>query len=221
MKFAIIPPGEFMMGCDLNSTITLKIPPGQFREGFARSITESTPRHLVRITRPFYMQMHEVTNGQYQKLIGKLPDFNDPEKPDMALMRGIAPQEATAFCDELSRKEGKTPAHRMVEGRPSRILDANGYRLPTEAEWEYSCRAGTTTIWFLGEDASIAGNLDLLRDYQSMHRGAAVKANPFSLFDQYGGSSEWCFDRFEPYGAKTVIDPFVDPGGVFLQLFLP
>jgi formylglycine-generating enzyme required for sulfatase activity len=214
MKFILIPPGEFLMGFDAKEMDLIKsrLQPEHFRPGFAREISETAPRHSVRISRPFYIQAREVTNGQYQKLMGKLPPENDPDKPDWAMMRSVALSDAANFCDALSRKEGKTPAHSMEDGQLSRALDADGYRLPTEAEWEYACRAGTTTLWFIGDDFETAANIDSLREYQSYHSGAAAKANPFGLLDLYGGSSERCFDRYSPYGAEAVTDPFAQPG---------
>ena len=214
MKFRLIPPGEFSMGCDAKQidAISPNIQSGEFRQDFVRAVSDSMPRHSVRITRPFYMQTHEVTNGVYQKLLGKLPEDNDRAKPEMPVMANITLVEATAFCDALSQEDDKTPAYRVIDGKPTRIPDANGYRLPTEAEWEYACRAGTTTVWNFGDDVNIASNFGLLHEYQTLHRGAEAKPNPFGLFDLYGGSSEWCFDRFQPYGVEAVVDPFTEPG---------
>ena len=216
MKFKLIPPGEFMMGFDPKEIDSIKnhvIPEG-WRQGFAERIAAAAPLHKVRITRPFYIQTYEVTNGQYQKIIGKLPELNDPNTPDMALMRSVSLIDFVRFCDELSRKEGKTPAHQISGDRATRILSANGYRLPTEAEWEYTCRAGTTTLWFLGDDRRVASGSTILREYQSTHVGTAAKPNPFGLFDQYAGSSEWCFDRYSPYGSESMTDPFEQPGDI-------
>ena len=90
-----------------------------------------TPQHLVRITKPLYLGVHEVTQEQYQKVMGKNPSkFKGPSLP----VEMVSWEDATEFCKKLSEMDGK-----------------NEYRLPTEAEWEYACRAGTTTIYSCGD----------------------------------------------------------------------
>ncbi|MFO1045092.1 MAG: SUMF1/EgtB/PvdO family nonheme iron enzyme [Planctomycetaceae bacterium] len=211
MKFTLIPPGEFLMGCDKEEIARqkLQLPPEDDRAVFAINASASVPKHAVRITRPFYMQTHEITNGLYQTLLGNLPAGNDPAETDSPVLKNVSLGEAAAFCDAISKKEGKIPAYRTINGKTTRVLTANGYRLPTEAEWEYACRAGTTTFWFFGDVAKS----DDLFDYQTIRRGSAVKPNPFGLIDMYGGSSEWCFDHLSPYPMGTVVDPFTEPEG--------
>jgi serine/threonine protein kinase/formylglycine-generating enzyme required for sulfatase activity len=211
MKFALIPPGEFLMGCDEKEIAfqKLQLPREDDLAVFAKDAADSLPKHAVRITRPFYIQTHEITNGLYQSLLGNLPAENDPAQPDSPVLKNVSLVEATALCDAVSKKEGKSPAYRTINGKTTRVLTANGYRLPTEAEWEYACRAGTTTFWFFGD---VAKSEDLF-DYQTIRRGSAVKPNPFGLIDMYGGSSEWCFDRHSPYPTDTVVDPFTEPEG--------
>jgi formylglycine-generating enzyme required for sulfatase activity len=213
MKFMLIPPGEFTMGCTQAEIDLIKLQEGNkdMQAIQRQELAQSMPSHRVTITRPFYIQTHEVTNGIYQKILGKLPEMNDPAKPEMSVTWNVTLVDAAAFCDELSRKEGKTPAHRLVRGKPQRTLNTNGYRLPTEAEWEYVCRAGTTTLWFFGNISSTTHTSAILKEYQTFHQGAAAKPNPFGMFDMYGGSSEWCFDRFMPYQPNTVVDPFTEP----------
>lgn len=215
MKFRLIPPGEFQMGYDPKDAeaIARSIGDERVRQDFLSFLSPSAPRHVVRITRPFYMQTHEVSNGVYQKVMGKLPDRNDPTKPDWPVMSNVSLADATTFCDALSQTESKASAYRRVNGNLSRIREANGYRLPTEAEWEYACRAGTTTLWFMGDDVKTVSNTVQLRDSSTYHLGAAAKPNPFGLFDLYGGSTEWCFDRFAPYEPQAATDPFNEPDG--------
>lgn len=215
MKFMLIPPGEFMMGCDPKEAeaIAPRIEDERLRQVFLAVTSTAAPRHVVRITRAYYLQTHEVTNGAYQQVMGKLPEKNDPAKPDWPVMSNVGLADATAFCDALSQKEGKASAYRSVNGNLARIREANGYRLPTEAEWEYACRAGTTTLWFMGDDDRTVSDCDRLKEFQTYIVGAGAKPNPFGLFDLYGGSSEWCFDSFAPYEPQEATDPFTEPNG--------
>ena len=215
MKFKLIPPGEFFMGVDAKQAeaIALNLTDQSSRNSFLATTIASSPRHSVRITRAFYMQTHEVKNGQYLKVMKKLPEENDPANPDSPVLSNVSLADATAFCNALSETEGKSAAYLMQDGNPTRILKAEGYRLPTEAEWEYACRAGTTTLWFPGENGDMVANGEWLKEFQTLHVGADAKPNPFGLVDLYAGSNEWCFDRFAPYGSDAVSDPFNDPSG--------
>jgi formylglycine-generating enzyme required for sulfatase activity len=145
--------------------------------------------------------------------MGELPPENDPKRPDFHLMANIGLADAVAFCDALSKLEKRTPAYATREGKMVRLPQANGYRLPTEAEWEFACRAGTTTLWFFGDDKFPASGVahETLRRYQTEFVGAEALPNPFGLIDMYGGCSEWCFDRKVPYTAEDAIDPFTPP----------
>jgi eukaryotic-like serine/threonine-protein kinase len=215
MQFKLIPPGEFLMGVDAKEVeaFAQNLTDESSRNLFLATVIASSPRHSVRITRAFYMQTHEVKNGQYLKVMKRLPEENDPANPDSPVQSNVSLTDATAFCNALSQTEGKSAAYLMQDGNPTRILKAEGYRLPTEAEWEYACRAGTTTMWFQGENGAMVANGEWLKEFQTLHVGAYAKPNPFGLVDLYAGSNEWCFDRFAPYGADAVIDPFTDPSG--------
>ncbi|ODA35454.1 bifunctional serine/threonine-protein kinase/formylglycine-generating enzyme family protein [Planctopirus hydrillae] len=213
MKFRLIPPGEFTMGCTEEDIDLLKLDVDPSVAAQQRqNLATSTPPHRVKITRPFYLQTHEVNNGTYQKLMGSLPPKNDPQKPETAVMAYVGLLDATRFCNALSQLDGKSPAFQIEGDLARRIMDADGYRLPTEAEWEYACRAGTTGLWNFGDDRQVVLDPTVIREHETSHFGTGAIPNPFGIVDVYGGSLEWCFDRFMPYPTNDVIDPFTQPG---------
>jgi formylglycine-generating enzyme required for sulfatase activity len=130
--------------------------------------------------------------------------------------------DAVAFCNGLSEMEQLMPCYRReANGIWNLDVSGNGYRLPTEAEWEYSCRAGTTGMYFCGDDES---SLDAYAWTERNARGAAgdnrqvatLKPNPFGLYDMHGGVLEWCHDWYgEDYYAKSASsDPLGPTSGV-------
>ncbi len=164
--------------------VLVPVPAGQFWLGSPALETghqEDETRHLVQITKPFYFSAHEVTQKQYESVMGYNPTHSkDADKP----VENVSWNEAVDFCDKLSEQEG------------------HQYRLPTEAEWEYACRAGTTTAYSFGEDASrldryawYSGNSDY-----TTHTGGEKLPNHWGLYDMHGNVWEWCQDWYAPYG---------------------
>jgi formylglycine-generating enzyme required for sulfatase activity len=172
------------------------------------------PRHSVAITRHFYLAEVEVTREQYKAAIdGKVPaDLEDPEDP----VTHVSWHDAVAFCKKLSKQTG-----RMV-------------RLPTEAQWEYACRAGTNTAFntgdkftrknanFNGKYIYGLGDLTLQETTPWPVKLMAVrnfKPNPWGLYDMHGNVAEWCRDWYGPYRfekddpQKQVKDPAGPPQG--------
>ncbi len=199
MKFRLIPPGEFQMGLGPEFTdaeLTRLIGAKEDRDlGRLRVVR---PAHLVRITRPFYMQVDEITSGRYRDVVGQLRPLMQQD-PNKLLEQHVAWPDAIAFCNKLSEREGKWLAYRIAGAQITPIDDADGYRLPTEAQWEYACRAGTDTLWYFGNDGSADG---------VTFRKQCAAPNPFGLTGLYGGSNETCWDAtdLKPYPAAT-------PGG--------
>jgi len=131
MKLKLIPAGEFQMG--------------------STEYDNEKPRHLVTIGRPFYLGVYPVTQREYMQMIKKNPsNFSGNERLPV---ESVSWFDAVAFCNELSRKEGLKPFF-TINGQSVEVPDWNGpgYRLTTEAEWEYACRAGTTTRFSSGDD---------------------------------------------------------------------
>ena len=199
MKLVLIPPGTFDMGSAALSAS---------KAGDPRPADE-LPRHRVRLTRPFYLGAYDVTQAEYEQIVGRNPSrFRGlrPSSPAAVRDSGELPvenvswEEARAFCDRLSALAAEKSAGRV-------------YRLPTEAEWEYACRAGTATEYFFGNDP--AG----LHDYAwfGLHDAGTTQAvgqkrpNAWQLYDMLGNVYQWCSDLYDPGYYKT--SPRDDPRG--------
>ena len=201
MKLKLIPAGEFMMGSAKSPQKVVQILDRD--EDEAKYFTDEHPQHKVRITQPFYLGIHEVTQGQWKSVMGMEPwsgKTHVNEGSDYAA-GCVSWEDAVAFCQKLSTKEDVT------------------YRLPTEAEWEYACRAGTTTVYSFGDDASRLGDYAwfqdnaLEMDEKYAHCVGQKKPNPWGLFDMHGNVWEWCQDCYGEYSSDVVTDPQGPTGG--------
>ncbi len=144
-----------------------------------------------------------VTQGWYARVTGERPSST---RGDRLPVEGVSWVDAVRFCVALSRQEGLTPAYRLHDDGEGADWDpgADGYRLPTEAEWEYACRAGTTGPRY--------GPLDEIAWYRDNsgerpHPVADRAANPWGLYDLLGNVWEWCWDVYdaEVYGGYRVL----------------
>ena len=186
------------------------IPAGQFVMGSPETEIDrrpDEPEHIVHITRPFQMGRTEVTQSQFRTVVGWNPSLfaNCPECP----VENVNWYDANYFCERLTER------HRAE----SRIEAPAFYRLPTEAEWEYACRAGTTTRFFFGDALECAvgpcpqadeymwwaGNVDTPQ-YGPKQVGLK-QPNPWGLLDMLGNVSEWCSDRYGPLDTFEATDP--------------
>jgi len=183
MKLVLIPPGKFMMG---NNT----------------AASDEGPAHDVTITTGFYVGKYEVTQAQWQAVMGNNPSQFKESGPD-APVEQVSWNEAVAFCNRLSA----VPPEKEIEG---------AYRLPTEAEWEYSARAGTTIAYCFGDEK--AGLSDFAwwdgNSHKKTHPIGQKRPNGFGLFDVHGNVWEWCADwHAKDYYQQT---PVTDPAGPLL-----
>jgi len=220
MKLKLIPAGEFMMGSSESAESLAKA----FNLNVECSQDEH-PQHRVRITEPFYLGAHEVTQGQWERVMGsRLRDIKDEDWEfygDGANypMYYVSWYDAVAFCNKLSELEGKSPYYRMtnikretfgtkpgIDGADISVVGGSGYRLPTEAEWEYACRAGTTTPFHFGRMLNgTQANCDGDYPYGTGMKGpdldgtttvGSYAASAWGLYDMHGNVSEWCQDWY-------------------------
>ena len=157
--------------------------------------THEQPVHRVTLSKPFLLGVHEVTQEQYWRVTGLNPSkFKGRTSP----VEQVSWEDAVEFCRKLSALPEEKAAGRI-------------YRLPTEAEWEYACRAGTTTEFNYGVDPK------KLADYAwygynsggTTHPVGQKKPNPWGLYDMHGNVFEWCQDWYSPYPSGAMIDPVV------------
>ncbi|WP_010584030.1 protein kinase domain-containing protein [Schlesneria paludicola] len=182
---------------DYTNSIGMKlklIPPGEFIMGSQPSDyyrqPDEQPSRRVRLTKEFWLGTYEVTKQQFTSIMGENPA--PAEQSDFAA-DNIAWFDANNFCEALS-------------ARPEEVSAGMSYRLPTEAEWEYACRAGTSTIVFWD------GDLPDISQYVwngQMTRGGSKRPNKWGLFDMQGNVTEWCSDWYsiDTYAAGKTLDP--------------
>jgi formylglycine-generating enzyme required for sulfatase activity len=204
MTLVLVPAGEFAMGS-----------PGSDPDASA----DEMPQHRVRISTPFYLSKYEVTQDQYEQVMGDNPSAfkGDGRLP----VERVTWFDAVAFCNKLSEREKLAPYYE-VAGLEATILGGNGYRLPSEAEWEYACRAGTTTRYSFGDDATKLGDYAWYEDNSKVggtwqtHPVGQKKPNAWGLHDMYGNVQEWCWDWFDLayYKQMSKVDPIGPETGV-------
>jgi sulfatase modifying factor 1 len=158
---------------------------------------EEKPVHTVWID-SFLMDRHEVTQAEYEDL-GKIEAFPNPshfQGADLPVEQVTWPH-AARYCNARSRQEGLEPCYNEDTGACN--FDATGYRLPTEAEWEYACRAGTESDYSFGGEARRLGDFGWFADNsgKKTHPVGRKKPNPWGLFDMHGNVAEWCHDVYD------------------------
>jgi formylglycine-generating enzyme required for sulfatase activity len=177
--------------------------------GNKRGREDEKPVHKVTID-SFLMDQYEVTQAEFEK-VGKSEALANPSHfkgPDLPVEQVNWPL-AARFCNARSRIDGLQPCYNEDTGECN--FDATGYRLPTEAEWEYACRAGTTTQYNFGDDANLLEQHAWVRGNSDAHPHpvASKPANAFGLFDMHGNVYERCQDwmGFQWYDQSPTIDP--------------
>jgi formylglycine-generating enzyme required for sulfatase activity len=193
MKMMLIPPGEFLMGSP--------------DDELGRA--ENETQHPVRITRPFYLGVYEVTQAEYLQVMGRNPSSFSSFSSTGTSRRQVLNRDTSRFPVETVSWEDATEFCRRLSALPAEKASARVYRLPTEAEWEYACRADSKTKWSFGNSESSLG------DYAWYTSNAGRKTNPvgqkkpnaWGLYDMHGNVWEWCSDWLGDYASTTVSDP--------------
>ena len=172
----------------------VRISAGSFQMGSNAGFTQEQPVHAVTLTKDFWLGQYEVTQAQYQAVTGLSPSFfTGNDRP----VERVSWFDAITFANALSQAEGLTLCYDS-EGNVTggNIYSCTGYRLPTEAEWEYATRAGTTTEWSFGNDAAQAGAYAWYNSNSGSqtHPVGEKLPNPWGLYDVHGNVWEWVHD---------------------------
>jgi formylglycine-generating enzyme required for sulfatase activity len=185
---------------------TVLIKAGTFTMGTSEDDLWGNPAHQVTLTKDFYMSKTEITQSKYQEVVSTWPDYlpddTGPNKP-ANLTKWI---DIVKWCNSASKRDGLQECYTINGDEVTCDFNKNGYRLPTEAEWEYACRAGTTG------DVNFTGNLE---DYAWIRTNSGMKLNdvgqklpnPWGLYDMYGNAAEWVWDWLDSYSDTPVTDP--------------
>ncbi len=203
MQFELIPAGKFTMGSpmeEIDRFLGLLAEDGWRKE----RVASEGPEHVVEITQPFSMGTTQVTVGQFRQFVDDAGSQSGDARwrnlsvgqTDNHPVVWVTWENAVDFCKWLSKKEGRT------------------YRLPTEAEWEYSCRAGKSgTRYCYGDDDGELKNYGWYKENSGggTHPVGKKKPNEWGLYDMHGNAGEWCHDRYDPNYYKT--SPKQDPPG--------
>jgi formylglycine-generating enzyme required for sulfatase activity len=204
LGFRSAAPKSFDLGGGISMEFVL-IEAGTFQMGSPvaeEGHNDDEVEHTVIITRPFYMSRYPVTQIQYQAVLGDNPSYFPGENNPVEMVSWF---DAVSFCERLTERFGKR------------------FRLPTEAEWEYACRAGTSTAFFTGntittEQANFDGRLGLGSAQAGLSRRSTTAVDTFppnlwQLSDMHGNVWEWCADWYGAYPQGVVTDPMGSPNG--------
>jgi formylglycine-generating enzyme required for sulfatase activity len=188
MEFVAIEPGSFTMGSVTADSLRIA--------NLTLPLANEQPAHQVTLSRRFWLGRHEVTQAQWEAVMGSNPShFQGPRRP----LEQVCWNDVQVFIDRLNQAAGQAV-----------------YRLPTEAEWEYACRAGTAGRWSFGDRAAQLGAYAWWPGNSAgqTHEVGQKRPNPWGLYDMHGNVWEWVQDWYGPYAAAAQTDPAGPETGV-------
>jgi formylglycine-generating enzyme required for sulfatase activity len=191
---------------DIQGITFVPIPAGSFSMGSTTGNSREQPVHTVALS-AFEMGAYEITQAQYKSVIGSNPSrFTGDDNLPVEM---VSWEDAVAFCNALSTKAGLQPCYNDSSG--SCDFSKNGFRLPTEGEWEYACRAGSTTEYNLGgaeNDLALArAGWYNVNSSSKTHPVGQKTPNAWGLYDMHGNVWEWCNDWFGSYTSGSATNP--------------
>jgi len=211
MVFVWIEPGTFTMGTTAEQMDLLRTVPKSVYEW----IQHEQPAHEVTLTRGFYLGKYEVTKGQWSSVVSALDlrRLREPWQWEDLLRVDPKPKDPASHIPWVLAQEFIQHLNRAAED--------SLFRLPTEAEWEYACRAGSRTVWPFGDDDGMLGEYAWYRETACPHRSCdffrevgTKRPNAWGLHDMLGSMSEWVQDWYGPYSPESQTDPSGPPSGL-------
>jgi formylglycine-generating enzyme required for sulfatase activity len=182
--------------------------------GVLEWISGEGPRHRVRITTPFWLGMHEVTQGEFERVIGRNPSVFSAAGTEQDK---VARQDTSDFPVEMVSWDEATEFCLRMAGLNAERTAGRVYCLPTEAQWEYGCRAGTATRWYSGDDEGALNEhaWTIANHDGKTHPRGQKSPNAWGLHDMHGNVWEWCQDWWAAdfYKPTLLEDPLGAPRG--------
>jgi formylglycine-generating enzyme required for sulfatase activity len=185
----------------------VRIEGGTFMMGSNSGESYEKPVHQVTISKAFYMGKHEVTQNEWVEVMGSNPSYF---KGDSLPVEQVSWFDAVEYCNKRSIKEGLTPAYRGSENSITCNFRASGFRLPTEAEWEFAAKGGTQE--YLTTEYAGSNSADVVGWYgdnseDKTHNVGTKQANSLGLYDMSGNVFEWCWDWYGVYSGRAQTNP--------------
>ena len=198
-----VKPGENFTIPDLGLEM-IWVKPGSFMMGSPKRLKNES-HHQVTLTKGFYLGKHEVTQAQWERVMGSKPSrHKNADSP----VEKVSWNDAVDFCKKLM----------VMEKKAGRVPQGMSYQLPTEAQWEYACRAGTNTMYSWGDTITKTNANYSDSGVKQTRAVGQYAANPWGFHDMHGNVWEWCADWYADYPSGSVTDPIGPASGSYRVL---